>query len=216
MTIFKSGYLKIMRLFYEEKQARLHLREIARLCKINVNSASRFLGQLEKLSVLSSEKDGSMKKYSIQPNDRTFIFFTYFDTERFRRLPDYRRDALAMFVQELPKKPVFVYLFGSTARGDFREESDCDIILVANRRIRTDRTKDSVEAVTTINIQTFQLTFRQFLKELRMRDDNVIQSALSEGYPLMNHLGFYRVYYREALGETAEGPFIPRQKNSFL
>jgi DNA-binding IclR family transcriptional regulator len=40
--------LKLMQLFYADKDARLHLREIARQTKLHEPSMSRFLGSLEK------------------------------------------------------------------------------------------------------------------------------------------------------------------------
>ena len=46
-TILKEGYEKILRLFYSQKDARIHLREIARRTKLNENSVFRFLKQLE-------------------------------------------------------------------------------------------------------------------------------------------------------------------------
>ena len=48
-TITKSGVWTILRLFYNEKNARIHLRDIARKAGLNENSASRFLEQMSKL-----------------------------------------------------------------------------------------------------------------------------------------------------------------------
>ena len=45
MSLIKSGYWKILKLFYTDKTAKLHLREIARK------------------AILKSEKDGNQKKY---------------------------------------------------------------------------------------------------------------------------------------------------------
>ena len=42
-----SGHSKILQLFYDNKKAGIHLRDIARKTKLNENSATRFLKQLE-------------------------------------------------------------------------------------------------------------------------------------------------------------------------
>ena len=55
-TIIKSGVWKIMHLFYGTKGTRLHLRDIARKAGLNENSASRFLGQMEKAAFLLRRK----------------------------------------------------------------------------------------------------------------------------------------------------------------
>ena len=65
ITILKTGYSKILELFYKDKTAKLHLREIARRAKLHGPSVTRFLNALEKEHVLKSEKDGNLKKYSL-------------------------------------------------------------------------------------------------------------------------------------------------------
>ena len=42
-TILKKGMQKILYLFYENRNAAIHLREIVRKTGLNENSASRFL-----------------------------------------------------------------------------------------------------------------------------------------------------------------------------
>ena len=54
ITLLRSGYGKIMQLFYKDKTLKLHLREIARQAKLFEPSVSRFLNSLE--------KDGNLKK----------------------------------------------------------------------------------------------------------------------------------------------------------
>ena len=59
ITLLKSGFWKIMQLFYKDKTARLHLREIARLTKLHEPSVTRFLNSLEKDQILISIHCGS-------------------------------------------------------------------------------------------------------------------------------------------------------------
>ena len=64
--MIQTGHSKILRLFYENKRANLHLRDIARKTKLYPNSTTRFLNQLEKEGILTSQKDGNLKKYRIK------------------------------------------------------------------------------------------------------------------------------------------------------
>src|SRR3989344_2854600 len=73
VTILKTGYDKIMRLFYKDKSLSLHLREIARQTKLHGPSATRFLGSLEKDGILKSKKDGNLKKYSLIKNKPAYL-----------------------------------------------------------------------------------------------------------------------------------------------
>jgi predicted nucleotidyltransferase len=194
-TILGSGCEKIMRLFYKDKNAKFHLREIARKTKLNENSATRFLLELEKENILISEREGNMKKFGISRNDMAFALFAVFDVERFGRLPGIRKNAISHFMDQLGEKPVIAVLFGSTAKETYGGESDIDMLLVVNRKTNTENAENYAESQTGMKINLVQITFRAFLNELKVKDDHVIQSALSTGYPLTNHI----LYYREAL-----------------
>ena len=80
-TILKSGYYKIIKLFYEDKNKKIHLREIVRKTGLNENSVTRFLKEIEKQGILRSERDGNMKKFYL---DKKFIpiIFPLFDYKK--------------------------------------------------------------------------------------------------------------------------------------
>ena len=148
LTVLRPGYGKIMQLFYRDKAVKLHLREIARQTELFEPSAYRFLNSLEKDRILKSEKDGNLKKYSVKQGIRAYFLFEAFDLERFEKLPSIRRNAIKTYWDSLPKKPVFAMLFGSTAKGTYKEDSDIDILLVTNNKINGEqgvRTKHNFE-----------------------------------------------------------------------
>src|SRR3989344_7555433 len=121
-TVLKEGYERIIRIFYSNKNIKMHLREIARKAKMNENSAFRFLKQLENEKILIPRKDGNLKKYEIVKNDITYYMLTYFDITNLNSLPSIRRNAIAYFMQGLDEKPIFAVLFGSTAKNTFSED----------------------------------------------------------------------------------------------
>jgi len=92
VTMIQTGHSKILRLFYENKRANLHLRDIARKTKLYPNSTTRFLNQLEKEGILTSQKDGNLKKYRIKKSERLNNIFNSFDIERLNKLPLARRE----------------------------------------------------------------------------------------------------------------------------
>ena len=73
LTLLRTGYGKIMQLFYSDKTITLHLREIARQTKLFEASVYRFLNSLEKDQILKSKKDGNLKKYSIKNGLRAYF-----------------------------------------------------------------------------------------------------------------------------------------------
>lgn len=190
-TIFKEGYGKIMRVFYKNKALKIHLRGLARETNLNENSITRFLKQLETRDILQSEKEGNLKNYSIQKNEKTFIFFAMFDIKRFSELPSLRKNAINIFLDSLKEKPLITVLFGSTAKENFTKESDVDLLLIVNRKIQTKDAEDYADAQTGIRINCFQVEYKNFSKELKLKEDFTIQSAINSGYPLTNYMLYY-------------------------
>jgi len=193
--ILKEGYWKILELFYKGKNKKIHLRDIARQTKMNENSASRFLFSLEKQNILKSEKDGNMKKYFIRKNNLVYSIFTLLDIEKFNKLPLLRRNAINYFFKELEKKPIILFLFGSTAKEIFTNKSDIDLLMIVNKKIKVEDAQRYAEAQTGIRISCFQIKYGSFLKELKTQEDKVIGSAVTTGYPITNHIKFYEEYY---------------------
>lgn len=196
-TLLKSGYTKVLRLFYENKNASFHLREIARKTELYANSVTRFLNQLEKEGILTYKKEGNLKKYRIKKSEKLANIFTSFDIERLNKLPLARKRAINYFLDKLHEKPVIALLFGSTAKEIFKKESDIDLLLIVNKKINNDKAKEYVDAQVGIKINCFQITYDEFLKEIKLKEDKVIQSALNTGYPIFNQILFYGVYLNE-------------------
>ncbi len=199
LTIIKPACVKILNLFYREKHEQFHLREIARRTKLHEPSATRFLKLLEKEHILKSEKEGNMKKYRIQRNSESYLVFTMFDVERTEQLPSMRKEAISAYLNALPEQPIFAVLFGSTAKGTFNADSDVDILLIANKRIETKKAENEADALAGIKVSTFQMEYKEFIKEIKLKEDKVVQSAISTGYPLINHIGYYGVVFDERI-----------------
>lgn len=193
--ILKEGYWKILELFYKDKNKKIHLREIARKTKMNENSASRFLNSLENQGILKSEKDGNLKKYFIRKNNIVYSLFTLLDIEKFNKLPLLRRKAIDYFSKKLEEKPIILFLFGSTAKETFTNKSDIDILMIVNKKVKVEDAQRYAEAQTGIRISCFQIDYKSFLIELKTQDDKVINSAITTGYPLTNHIKFYGEFY---------------------
>lgn len=194
-TILKTGYWKVVGLFYKEPSAKFHLREIARKTKLNENSATRFLRKMEEEGILKSEREGNLLKYGIKKNKKVFLLFSLFDEEKLSRLPLLRRNAVLYFHQALEEKPIIMVVFGSTAKETYQSGSDIDLLLIVNKKINTKNAEHYVEAQAAMSISCFQMTYPDFLKEIKLKEDKVIASALATGYPVTNNV----LYYQEVL-----------------
>ncbi len=188
LNIINSGYKKILEALSKET---LHLRDIAKKTSLNENSVHRFLNTLLDKKILSSKKIGNMKFFSLNKNKNAFLILTAFAIEKQENLHHLRKTAINTFLKNLPEQPVFMILFGSTAKQTYTQESDLDILLITNKKINTQKPIYEANAQTSIKISVFQMNYFDFLTELKLKQDPVIQSAIKTGYPLTNHIKYY-------------------------
>lgn len=198
-TILKPTIREILNIFQKNKNQPVHLREIARQTGLYGQSIVRYLNQLEKEGMLTSKKEGNLKRYALQNNDLVYSWLTLLDIERYNKLPKIRKDAIKYYLKKLPEPPIFAVLFGSTAKGTFKQESDIDLLIITNRKINTKEAENEADALCAVKISTFQMLYQKFIKELKLKEDHVVQSAIFSGYPLINHISYYEVLNNEGI-----------------
>lgn len=198
ITLIRAGIWKILELFYKNKNAPLHLREISRQIKLGEGPVTRHLNYLVKKTVLRFEREANLKKFCISQKFIPRIFPLY-DIERFDALTLLRKNAVKNYISELTKKPVFVIVFGSTAKGTFKEQSDIDLLVVFNEKTNDTQAVKFAESQTGMQISTIQMTLDKFKKELKLKQEPVIQSALETGFPVYNNQYFYEVTTNEGI-----------------
>lgn len=195
-TIIKENYWKILGLFYKNTNTSLHLREIARNINLSEGPLTRHLNKLLKEKILTFKTEGNLKKFSIVKSKIPLIFPLY-DLQKYDDLTYIRKNAVSFYLNNLKEKPIFIILFGSTAKETYKDDSDIDIITVFNKKTDTKQAKKYAEAQTGTTINEFQLKYSDFLKELKLKQDHVIQAGLETGYPIYNHQYFYEVVKNE-------------------
>lgn len=191
-TILNKGIKAILSLFYNNKNTPIHLREISRQTKLEGQSIFRYLKKLEKEKILLSKKDGNQKKFKLINNDIVYSMLSLFDIEKYNHLPFIKKQAVEYFFKNIKEQPIITILFGSTAKNTYRKDSDIDLLLIVNKNIDTSEGKKIAEAQTNQIINDFQINYNDFLDELKLKNDKVIQSALENGYPITNHITFHR------------------------
>lgn len=181
----------MLRAFYQEKDKKFHLRELARKIKINESSISRHLNALIKNKVLTVEKEGNLKKFCLSKK-LVPVIFPILDKEKLESLPNMRKIAISDYLKKRKEKPLIAIVFGSTAKGTSKEDSDLDILLIGN--IKKDIIAiNYVESQTGIKIQEFITDEDSFRLDLKLKEDAVLQSAISTGFPIFNAEYYYNI-----------------------
>jgi len=67
------------------------------------------------------------------------------------------------------------------------------------RRLQKEVSLEEADDLTGIKISTFQIKYPEFMKELKLKEDKVLQSAINTGYPIINHLTYYEALYNERI-----------------
>lgn len=193
-SLFGKGREKILECFYRNRQKELYFSEILRETKLTQNTTLKHLKALQENNLVISTKKIGNTFYKINPkNYELFSLFSYFDYKRFNALPLIRKRAITEFLDKLIVKPLTALIFGSTAKGTFRKESDIDILLIYNKKEKEDeKLKKDIEAVTGTKIQTFIIDFDYFKEQLLKQEDNVIINAIKTGFVIAGHYLFYQ------------------------
>ena len=197
-TIIKDKIWAILGLFYENKNQSLHLREISRRIKLREGPLTRHLNQLLNTKILLFKEEGNLKLFYLNKELMPRIFPLY-DQDRLEKLPSLRKNAIKYYINKVNHKPVFMVLFGSTAKDYAKETSDIDLIEVYNVKVDNTEAKRYVSAQTGLHISAFQMTFKDFVKELKLKEDHVIQAGLETGFPVYNQSYFYEVLNNERI-----------------
>ena len=184
---------KILKIFYSNRNKPVHLREIARLSSMNESTASLHLKNLVKDGVMKHASEGNLKKFYVSKSHVPEIF-PLFDQEKLEKLPLLRKNAIKLYIKSLEKTPVLLIVFGSTAKGTFKKDSDLDLFEVFSIK-KEAKTEKIVEAQTGIHLQVFRMSEKSFLNELTIKKDKVLQSALNTGFPVFNQKYFYEAVY---------------------
>src|SRR3989338_11605222 len=194
-TIIKPGIWKILKIFYSNRNKPVHLREIARLSGMNESTASLHLNNLVRDGILKYVSEGNLKKFYVSKSSIPEIF-PLFDQEGLEKLPLLRKNAIKWYIKSLENKPVILIVFGSTAKGSFKEDSDLDLFEIFSIK-EDNKAEKFAEAQTGVHIQVFKLSEKDFLNEIITKKDKVLQSAINSGFPAFNQKYFYEVVFNE-------------------
>jgi len=194
-TVFRKGIYSILKVFYDNQNSSVYLRELARRTKLNENSISRFLNELVKNGILISKKEDSVRKFFVSKKYLPVIF-SIFDYNKLDNLSFVRKKAIEDYLSKTDSKPFCIILFGSTATGNERKSSDLDLLEINDSLTKNSKLLNEIESGRGIKLQIIKLTLNDFNKSISQKDP-VILSALKTGFPVFGRDFFYGVLINE-------------------
>jgi len=106
-SLFKPSAWKILKLFYENKNKQIHLREIARRTGLNESTISCHLTNLVKSGILRKEDDANLKKFYVCDVSEIFPLF---DSEKLNSLSSKDKKGIKEYLAGLETKPVILLI----------------------------------------------------------------------------------------------------------
>jgi len=168
--------LSILSLLFSQPERRLYLRQIIRLAGAGQGAVQRELARLVRAGILTRTREGNLAYYQVNRAVPVFEELRGI-VQKTAGIPDLLRVALLPLSDSIQQ----AFLYGSTARGTERTESDIDLMVIGNVSFF-----DVVSAVSPLQetlgreINPTVFTSDEFEKRLAARDHFLSQVMQDE------------------------------------
>ncbi|MEK6954668.1 MAG: nucleotidyltransferase domain-containing protein [Candidatus Micrarchaeota archaeon] len=122
--ITKDNNYRVMKLFFDGPDRKIHIRAIARLLKLSAPGVSKIVARLKKEGLLSSEKTGLVENVSASKNEK------FLRLKRCYNLLNVHESGVVEFLRHQYEEPEAIVLFGSYGKGEDGSRSDVDIAVI--------------------------------------------------------------------------------------
>ena len=193
-SLINKGKEKIIECFYNNRNKEIYFNEIIRETKLTQNTTLKHLQSLKENNLIKVTKSKAHTFYKINPsNPQIYSLFSYFDYKKLNNLSSRRKRAIIEYLDKLPTKPLIMLVFGSTAKGTYKNSSDIDIVLIYNKKKKVyKKLMDDIESLTGFNIQPFIIDYHYFIEQVLSGKDKVITHAIKTGFVVTGHYYFYK------------------------
>ncbi len=184
-TLGSKTALKLIRVLLDEPLHEFKESELITKAKTGKGSASNCIKKLAKQNFLTEKKTGKTRLYSLNLQSNAFYFTkNLLDTEKVRAFPETKKAATLLFKERAKDKADLLIVFGSTAAGTAKKESDIDILVVSNQPKRIQKPRSEVEGIFGEQLNLHPYTPEQIQEEIT---DPFIQNILLKGIILHGH-----------------------------
>lgn len=169
--------LKILGLYSNDYNKRLHLREIARETEVDVKAVQLQLKKLEKTNILSSVLRGRNKEYRLNLSNSITRYYMVM-AETFASVRYLRRNFLIKkIVDEIGSKiDDTIVLFGSFAKGQATKGSDVDLFVISDKKPNRAVAEEAGDVVGR-RVSVKFATQKQFVNGLLKKDPLISEVA---------------------------------------
>ena len=169
--ITKDNRYKIMKLFFDAPERKVHIRGIARLVHLSAPGVSKIIARLKKEGLLLSEKTDLAENVFVSKNEK------FLHLKRCYNLLNIYESGLVDFLRGQYEEPEAIVLFGSYSKGEDNSKSDIDIAVITNITKSTDLKRFEKYIGRKINL--YEIKVKECEKEFL---NNLANGAVLYGY----------------------------------
>ncbi len=177
----------------------IHIRELARIVKTSYNNTVRNIKILEKENVIKKEKDANLIKIKLKNNPLTIAYLKQAHTENFLKLPKKVSSSINEFFDEIQEKPLIALIFGSFAKGNYKDNSDIDILLVFQKignQTNIENTAKRVSMRTNTKLSPVYVNYESFEKNFLNKNHDFSNEIRQNIIILAGIEYYYRLSWR--------------------
>ena len=164
--------------FFEDPNRWFHVREMARLLKLNPSTASKYLNQLYEGGFLTRKHERGHLLF--KPDNQNSNFK---DAKIYHNIRSIRNSGLIEYLDKHLHYPETISIFGSYSKGDNDKKSDIDFFVISNgkKELNLDVFEKKLKAKIHLFIKT-KNEFSHLQKENKNLANSIINGIVLKGY----------------------------------
>jgi len=178
--------LEILELFLSDLEDSVYPRKVERLTGMSHRSASLNLKKLSKLKVLREKKSGKENYYFLNvENSLTINFLCFAEARKFvkniemlpKKVKEVVKELQNRFSRLCPQTILGCVIFGSYAKGYYKEDSDLDLlILVSSKKIdEIEEINKDLTRIWGVEISPLFMTLSDLRKNLEEKNPTLME-----------------------------------------
>ncbi len=168
----------LLKQFFEEPNKWFHVRELARLVKLNATTVSKYLTQFTKEGFLTKNKERGHLLFRANTESHK-----YKDAKIYNNIKSIKNSGLIEHLEKELHYPETIILFGSYSKGENDRNSDMDLFIITNKKKEINLSQYEKKLKT--KIQTFIKTKGEFYalqKENKHLVNSILNGTVLKGY----------------------------------
>lgn len=144
--IMKDNNYKVMKVFFDSPEKRVHIRQISRLVGLSPPGILKIVKNLKKEGLLASERNGVVENVYASKTEK------FFHLKLCYNLLALYESGLISFLRQEYEEPEAIVLFGSYAHAEDISASDVDVAVITGRNVSPDLSKFEKKLNRKINV----------------------------------------------------------------